>query len=229
MLLARIGLIRSLDIRILASIGKENSSMFCPTCGKDIPDASTFCLHCGNKISAPTPSKAHIEKRASKAASTPGTAITKLFLMLGVLGVVLIIWLFVAQRNRSSPSSDATIVDTITQPAAVPHPIVDNAFEVNALSYVYYSFSVPQRARITGTFWARGGKNDIEVVIFDEAGFENFKNGNLAERVYYSSRGYVTTATIDKYVPPGSYFLVFNNKDALITGKAVTAKIDAEY
>lgn len=149
--------------------------------------------------------------------------------MLGVLGALVVGVFVLVQMNRSSRSSDTTILDTVTQPVTTPHPIVNDTFTVNGLSYVYYSFSVPQRARVTGTFRARGGKNDIEVVIFDDAGFENFKNGNLAERVYYSSRGYVTTATIDKYVPPGNYYIVFNNKDALITSKTVTAKVDAEY
>ena len=203
--------------------------MFCPTCGKEIPDASTFCLHCGNKIFAPAQPQYQPAGQLARPASTPGQAVAKLFAVLGVLGALVVGVLVLVQMNRSSQSSSPTVLDTVTQPVTTPHPVVNDTFTVNGLSYVYYSFSVPQLAHVTGTFRARGGKNDIEVVIFDDAGFENFKNGNLAERVYYSSRGYVTTATIDKYVPPGSYYIVFNNKDALITSKTVTAKVDAEY
>lgn len=207
--------------------------MYCPTCGKEVPDASTFCLHCGNQIFAPAQPQFRPPGYPSKPASTTGQSVAKLFAMLGGLGALVVVVLVVAvglvQMNKSSRSGGPTVLDTVTQPVTTPHPVVNDTFTVNGLSYVYYSFSVPQRARVTGTFRARGGKNDIEVVIFDDAGFENFKNGNLAERVYYSSRGYVTTATIDKYVPPGSYYVVFNNKDALITSKTVTAKIDAEY
>jgi hypothetical protein len=205
--------------------------MFCPTCGKEVPDASTFCLHCGSQVFAPAQTRP--AGRPAGPAPTTGQSVAKLFAVLGGLGalvvVVLVVALGLVQMNRSSRSDNPTVLDTVTQPVTMPHPIVNDTFTVNGLSYVYYPFSVPQRARVTGTFQARGGRNDIEVVIFDDAGFENFKNGNLAERVYYSSRGYVTTATIDKYVPPGSYFIVFNNKDALITSKTVTAKIDAEY
>ncbi len=27
--------------------------MYCPSCGKETPENSTFCLHCGNRIAAP--------------------------------------------------------------------------------------------------------------------------------------------------------------------------------
>jgi hypothetical protein len=203
--------------------------MFCPTCGETIPNASTFCLHCGNKISVPAKHQRQSGSQSSRSESTPGQAVAKLFVVLGVLGALGFGVFVLVQMNRSSRSSSPTVLDTVTQPVTTPHPIVNDTFTVNGLSYVYYSFSVPQRGHVTGSFQARGGRNDIEVVIFDDAGFVNFKNGNLAERVYYSSHGYVTTATIDKYVPPGNYFVVFNNKDALITSKTVTAKIDAEY
>lgn len=36
--------------------------MYCPSCGKEIPDKSQFCSHCGSPIViTPTPSNAHIE------------------------------------------------------------------------------------------------------------------------------------------------------------------------
>ena len=28
--------------------------MYCPSCGKSIPDGSKFCLHCGSSLSTPT-------------------------------------------------------------------------------------------------------------------------------------------------------------------------------
>jgi hypothetical protein len=28
--------------------------MYCPSCGKEIPAGSSFCLHCGNRIAAPS-------------------------------------------------------------------------------------------------------------------------------------------------------------------------------
>jgi hypothetical protein len=32
--------------------------MYCPSCGKQIPDASAFCLHCGKSTNLPAPSSA---------------------------------------------------------------------------------------------------------------------------------------------------------------------------
>jgi RNA polymerase subunit RPABC4/transcription elongation factor Spt4 len=31
----------------------QEKVMFCPSCGKQVPDSSRFCLHCGSSISAP--------------------------------------------------------------------------------------------------------------------------------------------------------------------------------
>lgn len=32
--------------------------MYCPSCGKETPDGSAFCLHCGKSVSAPASSQA---------------------------------------------------------------------------------------------------------------------------------------------------------------------------
>jgi len=34
--------------------------MYCPTCGKQTPDNSTFCLHCGSKITASSDKEAQV-------------------------------------------------------------------------------------------------------------------------------------------------------------------------
>jgi len=33
---------------------KSRNAMYCPTCGKETPDQSTFCLNCGARIAVPT-------------------------------------------------------------------------------------------------------------------------------------------------------------------------------
>lgn len=130
--------------------------------------------------------------------------------------------------NNSSRSTRPTATDPITpRPSRIA--IIDGSFAVNARGYYYFPFEVPRRAHVTGSFTAQGGKNDIEAVIFDRVGYENFSTGNRARNVYYYSGGYVYTDTLDLYLPPGSYVFVFNNKDALITNKAVTAHITVEY
>lgn len=100
---------------------------------------------------------------------------------------------------------------------------------MQALGYSHVSFTVPREARITGEFEAHGGRDDIEVVIFDEAGFYNYQKRERAARVYYSSHGYVSgRRRIDKNLPAGSYVIVFNNRNAILTDKTVFADIEVE-
>lgn len=106
--------------------------------------------------------------------------------------------------------------------------IVDQTFHIGARQYTFFEFGLNQDATITGKFSAQGGSNDIECVIFDEDGFVNFKNGHRAAKVFYNSRGYVTQGTINKNLPPGNYFIIFNNVDSIFTNKTVTAKIEIE-
>jgi hypothetical protein len=153
-----------------------------------------------------------------------------ILILLGGVGVVLILALIVggivykSSQSRSSynPSSPSQVLTN-------RHSIVNSTFHVGARQYVYYTFTVPSSGHVIGNFRASGGSNDIEVVIFDADGFENFRNGHRASRVYYKSSGYVTTDTIDKNIPAGTYYIVFNNGDALLTNKTVAASVDVEY
>lgn len=36
--------------------------MYCPSCGKETPEQSTFCLHCGERIAAPRALDAHASR-----------------------------------------------------------------------------------------------------------------------------------------------------------------------
>ncbi|MFN2455905.1 MAG: zinc-ribbon domain-containing protein [Pyrinomonadaceae bacterium] len=208
--------------------------MFCPSCGKQTPDESAFCLHCGNRIVAPVPPpqpvapapQPIIVKQPPKKSNSG--LIVLLILIIGGVGLVGLISA-VRVTHDVAYSGSTYNPSSASQVLTSRHNIVNSSFPVEALHYSYYTFTVPSAAHVTGNFRASGGRNDIEVVIFDEEGFENFQNGNKASRVYYNSHGYVTTATIDKNIGAGTYYIIFNNKDAILTDKMVTANIDVEY
>ena len=82
-------------------------------------------------------------------------------------------------------------------------------------------------ANISGRFRAEGGGgSDIEVFVLDADQFENWNNGHTTPTHYNSGR--VTVANIRATLPPGHFFLVFNNKYSLVTSKAVTAGVALE-
>ncbi len=95
-----------------------------------------------------------------------------------------------------------------------------SALTVGARQYRYYRFYVPVTTRIGGRFRATGGSgNDINVMILDADGFENFQNGHSVG-TYYNS-GYVTVGNINVDLGRGVYFLIFANRASLVTSKAV--------
>lgn len=107
------------------------------------------------------------------------------------------------------------------------HLLLDKTFHVDALNFVSYGWTLQTQTRLTGKFSAQGGSNDIACWIVDEDNFVNLKN-NTALRVYYES-GYTTQRTIDLTLPAGTYYIVFDNRKALLTGKTVTAFFEAEF
>ena len=153
---------------------------------------------------------------------------------------------YVAQevsRSRSdfnqSPGIARSLANTPQEalPTPLPTPelhflgIAKKPFSVNANSYVYFEFDVPQnaqKARLIGSFEAIGGSgNDVQVIVVDQIGFTNFQNGHQFRTPYSTQR--ITTDTINVSMRPGHFYLVFNNKFSLLTPKAVTVDIELQY
>lgn len=100
---------------------------------------------------------------------------------------------------------------------------------VDAGSFRYIPFTVADAGRIgivTGRFQARGGSNDIRTLIISADEMANFQAG--AYKAFYNS-GYIQTADISLKLAPGSYFLIFDNRKALILGKTVYANFQLHY
>jgi hypothetical protein len=105
--------------------------------------------------------------------------------------------------------------------ASAQKVVAEKALTVQAGGYSWYNYNFTNQARLYGKFRAQGGsKNDIQMLIMDTDEFENWKNGNQYRR-YYDS-GSVTVATFDVSLPKGSYVMVFSNRSAILSPKAVT-------
>ena len=101
--------------------------------------------------------------------------------------------------------------------------IANGSVTVNANNYSYYGFTILPGARdasVEGHFSAVGGSgNDIEVYVFSEDDFANWKNHHQS-RVFYQS-GKVTQGHINAQLgsAPGTYYLVLNNQFSLLAPK----------
>src|SRR5947209_7659328 len=121
--------------------------MFCPSCGKEIPDGATFCLHCGKAVGATA--QGETRKHSSK-----------LSVALGVGAVVILLALIVeiTVREVKRPNELAPSPAAATPPTPVLRPVTvklaSGQLVVRAGRYVSQSFTVDparmQQARVVG-------------------------------------------------------------------------------
>ncbi len=191
--------------------------MFCSSCGKEIPDHSKYCLHCG--------------KAASGGTKEEGTSAMKWFLIGAlVLLVILIGGLYVGVMRESGGSGLPPIAAGL-QP--VSEKLVSGQTVVPAGKHFFVRFridpSTMRNARVVGSFHTSGGSgNDIQAVVVEETEWENWINGHKA-RVLYSTEK-ITNGKIDVPIAQeGTYYLGFNNSFSLISEKYVFAEIELRY
>ena len=103
--------------------------------------------------------------------------------------------------------------------------IINRQFIVPARHFVPVRFRLVVPSTISGQFQAYGGNNDIAVAIMSEEEFENYRNGGYY-RAYYNT-GYITSDTPTVNLPPGTYYLTFDDRKAVIIGKTVIARFVA--
>ncbi len=200
--------------------------MFCPSCGKEIPDGSTFCLHCGKAVGATA--EGETRKHSSK-----------LLVALGVGAVVILlaVILGVTVREVKTPNELAPSPAAGTPPTPLLRPVTvklaSGQLVVRAGKYVSQRFAVDplrmQQARVIGHFRASGGAgNDIQVVLADEDAFENWINGHQAQVLYATDK--LTNGSIDVPVTQaGTYYLAFSNTFSTVSDKDVFAEIELRY
>lgn len=193
--------------------------MFCPACGKEIPDSAAFCLHCGKSTG--------INRKVSSRR-------LRLVILLSVLAVVIAYWLL--QYNLgSSDSSTPSLAQKVVAPflAPVNQPLVSGQQTIEAGHYYRVRFSVDPatmlEARVVGRFHASGGTgNDIQVVLAEESEFENWINGHQARLLYATDQ--TTAGKIDvRITEAGTYCLALSNTFSLLSDKNVVADIELRY
>jgi hypothetical protein len=192
---------------------QEESKMFCPACGKEIPDDSVFCMKCGKSP--------HATVGASKPAAVREPEDAHIFRNIVIL-VIAAVCLFAGVKALSNNGSGVPGSASSTPP---PLPLTPPSFVVKAGQISYFDFTITgASAHVRGRFEASGGSgNDIQVAIADADGFENWKNGHTAHVMYGSDK--TTIGNINVTLAPGTYYLGFNNKFSMLTDKTVTSDI----
>ena len=195
--------------------------MFCPSCGKEIPDHSSFCLGCGKAIAS---GKAAAKSDDDKVVSSGSRNFMLGIVFLVVVGVVVAVII--------NQLSDTTAGRTGSALSALSKPLLEGQIAVGPGQFQYWRFEVAPgmlTPRVIGTFYASGGGgNDIEAIVAEWSECENWLNGHQAQ-VEYSS-GKVTNGSINVALrDAGSYCLAFSNKMGLVSGKTVTGDIALRY
>jgi hypothetical protein len=214
--------------------------MYCPKCGKLLPDDAAFCFSCG------APTSGHV---APISGQRPLRSNTPSFILAGTL-ITLIILIIVAFSLRKIPPKHLEpapnfpgTAPPITAPVPAPPPAIihheqklfSGSIAVNAHSMYWINFSVEPRMRnalVSGHFQAFGGRqNDIQTVVCSDEDFINFKNGHQA-RAFYNS-GKTTVGDINAALPipggGGRYVLAFSNAFSPFSGKTVNGEVTLNY
>ncbi len=128
--------------------------------------------------------------------------------------------------------------------------ILDSAFSVGPHTFRYYKFALPEgslNVAVVGQFTSAADSrsasnrkdkskdadketdNNIEVYVLSEPAFTVWQNGYATSSLYES--GEVAAGTVQADVPAGAgiYYLVFSNKAAPKSSKAVHATVLLRY
>ena len=110
--------------------------------------------------------------------------------------------------------------------------VLGGSFIVEPGKYKTFTVAVTlamQNPSVEGNFTASGGNNDIEVLVLEENQYLNWQNGLKFDATYSSGR--VTAGKLKIQLPqePGNYCVVFSNRFAWITNKAIVADIKLQY
>jgi hypothetical protein len=183
--------------------------MYCPGCGKTIPENSAFCPGCGK----PTVATPVIPAPTKKPGYLDSTLRIVGAVALIILGLILV---GVYLNSRHAPITEKVFTGQMV---------------VKAGQKRFWKLTLTPRMsniQLVGSFHAQGGTgNDIQAIIASEAEYENWKNGHRAN-VYYSTDR-TTNGQFNVHLAPGTYVVAFNNDFSMFADKEVTADIELHY
>jgi hypothetical protein len=218
----------------------------CSKCGASLPDEAQFCLKCGKPVSSPAKSVAAVEVPPAREIAPPRPKRrTVLWILLAIL-VAGILW---------AAASDNPFAQQIQEFVGFKQDriILDSAFSVGPRTFRYYKFALPEgsvNVTVVGHFNSAADgaaattrksqieknktteveiDNNIEAYVLTEPAFTVWQNGYATSSLYES--GKVAEATVQADVPAGAgiYYLVFSNKSAPKTPKAIHATVLLRY
>lgn len=140
-----------------------------------------------------------------------------------IVSIITITFLFAAVassqiKKKKKAKAKPAVIEQVTQ------NLLQGSVAVQTESHWRIPFWVGSRGgKVTGRITVQGGaKNDVFVLILDEDGYTNWKNGNISPTYFNSGRTSVTN--IETWLAEGQYYLVFNN-DAWLSAKTVYGNV----
>ena len=217
----------------------------CSKCGASLPDEAQFCLKCGKPVSSPAKNTAVVESLPPAEIARPRRKRrVLLWILLAILAGV-ILWAI----TSDSPGAQQVQEFVGWKQDRI---ILDSAFSVGPHTFRYYKFALPEgsvNVAVVGQFKSaadsqsavnrknqpsdknkdKDSDNSIEVYVLTEPAFTVWQNGYATSSLYES--GKVAEGTVQAEVPAGAgiYYLVFSNKSAPKTPKAVHATVVLRY
>jgi hypothetical protein len=215
----------------------------CSKCGASLPDEAQFCLKCGKPVSSPPKESPVVAASSAPQITRPKPKRRILLWVLLAIVVAVILW---------AVTSDSTGAQQVQEFVGLKQDrvILDSAFSVGAHTFRYYKFALPEgsvNVAVVGQFTSaadsqsssnrkdktkdadKESDNSIEVYVLSEPAFTVWQNGYATSSLYES--GKIAAGSVQAEVPAGAgiYYLVFSNKAAPKTSKAIHATVLLRY
>ena len=225
----------------------------CSKCGASLPDEAQFCLKCGKPVSSPPKSPAVVEPPPAIEIVRPRPK--RRWLLWIVLAILAAggLWTVISDSTAAQEvqefvgfKQDRTILDSAF--TVGPHTFRYYKFALPEGSVnvaVVGQFTAAADSQSTGNRKSQpSDKNDknndknnkaldtdtgIQAYVLTEPAFTVWQNGYATSSLYDS--GNVAEGTVQADIPAGAgiYYLVFSNKSAPKTSKAVHATVVLRY
>jgi zinc-ribbon domain len=215
----------------------------CSKCGASLPDEAQFCLKCGKPVSSPPKTATVAEAPTAAQVARPKRKRRWLLWVVLVILVGVILWV---------ATSDSTTAQQVQEFVGLKQDriILDSAFTVGPHTFRYYKFALPEgsvNVAVVGQFTSgaesqspsnrpdktkaadKESDSNIEAFVLSEPAFTVWQNGYATSSLYES--GKVAAGTVQADIPAGAgiYYLVFSNKSAPKTPKAIHATVLLRY